>query len=324
MAAEKGDKKPMIVIKKITVVAGGGHGGSWKVAFADFMTAMMAFFLVMWLVNQSPEVKKSVADYFSTPSIIEYNFSNFGVELTLEKLFLDLLNEPLKAFEQFVTPVDKKPNVMDMGLKKIQVQFLMDRIGQFASNVQVLSDEITFDLPAEVLFKSGTSDPSKEYPTIMEEVRLILEGLKDVDVYVNSELPYRESSRASASKNLAEERLDFVMRKVEQALVEPSVDLFGKSTVDKLPSESKRDARGYIKFRILNKAQPKVKTVRRGKLNGQETASNERSNEKSRRQNTEAHGRGTASDSGAEKDPEINETYDNFVDDLTKKAEGRK
>ena len=46
MAEKKGST---IVIKKITIVAGGGHGGAWKVAFADFMTAMMCFFLVMWL-----------------------------------------------------------------------------------------------------------------------------------------------------------------------------------------------------------------------------------------------------------------------------------
>ena len=65
------EKKPIIVVKKITVNEAGHHGGSWKVAFADFMTAMMAFFLVMWLTNQSEEVKKSVAEYFSTPSVIE-------------------------------------------------------------------------------------------------------------------------------------------------------------------------------------------------------------------------------------------------------------
>ena len=63
------EKKAMIVIKKITVVAGGAHGGAWKVAFADFMTAMMAFFLVMWLLaTQSEQTKKAVSDYFSTPT----------------------------------------------------------------------------------------------------------------------------------------------------------------------------------------------------------------------------------------------------------------
>lgn len=46
---------------------GGHHGGAWKVAFADFMTAMMAFFLVMWIAGLSNEVKQSVAGYFKDP-----------------------------------------------------------------------------------------------------------------------------------------------------------------------------------------------------------------------------------------------------------------
>lgn len=45
----------------------GGGGGAWKVAYADFVTAMMAFFLVMWLVGQSKEVKTAVAHYFQPP-----------------------------------------------------------------------------------------------------------------------------------------------------------------------------------------------------------------------------------------------------------------
>jgi chemotaxis protein MotB len=43
------------------------HGGAWKVAYADFVTAMMAFFMVMWLVNQDPSVKKAIAGYFRDP-----------------------------------------------------------------------------------------------------------------------------------------------------------------------------------------------------------------------------------------------------------------
>jgi len=56
-----------IIIKKKKGGHGGGHGGAWKVAFADFMTAMMAFFLVMWLVGQKDEVKQAVAGYFRDP-----------------------------------------------------------------------------------------------------------------------------------------------------------------------------------------------------------------------------------------------------------------
>jgi chemotaxis protein MotB len=56
-----------IIIKRIKVSHGGHHGGAWKVAFADFMTAMMAFFLVMWLVGQAPEVREAVAGHFRDP-----------------------------------------------------------------------------------------------------------------------------------------------------------------------------------------------------------------------------------------------------------------
>src|SRR5881396_3364463 len=48
-------------------MAGKGGGGAWKVAYADFVTAMMAFFLVMWLCAQNSEVKKAVADWFNDP-----------------------------------------------------------------------------------------------------------------------------------------------------------------------------------------------------------------------------------------------------------------
>ncbi len=56
-----------IIIKRIKKGGASHHGGAWKVAFADFMTAMMAFFLVMWLVGQSPEVKQGVAGFFRNP-----------------------------------------------------------------------------------------------------------------------------------------------------------------------------------------------------------------------------------------------------------------
>ena len=146
------EKEPVVVIKKITVQGPGHHGGSWKVAFADFMTALMAFFLVMWLVGQSEETKKNVADYFSTPSIIEYNFSNYGVELTLEKLFLDLINEPLKFFEQFIRPVDKTPNLMAMGSKKIVMHHIADQLGDVANNVQIYGNAVEFEIDANKLF----------------------------------------------------------------------------------------------------------------------------------------------------------------------------
>ena len=70
-----------ILIKKVKKVVGGGHhGGAWKVAYADFVTAMMAFFLLMWLINTtSPEQKKGIADYFAPASVAATNSGSGGI-----------------------------------------------------------------------------------------------------------------------------------------------------------------------------------------------------------------------------------------------------
>ena len=64
-----------IIIKKVVKGGGGGHhGGAWKVAYADFVTAMMAFFLLMWLINTTtPEQKRGIADYFAPASVSPAN-----------------------------------------------------------------------------------------------------------------------------------------------------------------------------------------------------------------------------------------------------------
>ncbi len=65
MAQNKDEKRP-IIIKKIKKGGGGHHGGAWKVAYADFVTAMMAFFLMLWLIATSSQVtKQGLADYFT-------------------------------------------------------------------------------------------------------------------------------------------------------------------------------------------------------------------------------------------------------------------
>jgi chemotaxis protein MotB len=60
--------RPIIILKK-KGGHGGHHGGAWKVAYADFVTAMMAFFMVLWLVGSAPKpVKEAIAGYFNDPS----------------------------------------------------------------------------------------------------------------------------------------------------------------------------------------------------------------------------------------------------------------
>ena len=65
-----GDAKKLqpIIVKKIKKGGHGHHGGAWKIAYADFVTAMMAFFLLMWLLGSTTEGdKKGIADYFQSP-----------------------------------------------------------------------------------------------------------------------------------------------------------------------------------------------------------------------------------------------------------------
>ena len=70
-----------LVIKRIKKSGGGGHhGGAWKVAYADFVTAMMAFFLLMWLINTTtPEQKRGIADYFAAQNISKSSSGAGGV-----------------------------------------------------------------------------------------------------------------------------------------------------------------------------------------------------------------------------------------------------
>src|ERR1700747_1767575 len=70
-----------VVIKKVKKGGGGGHhGGAWKVAYADFVTAMMAFFLLMWLINTTtPEQKRGIADYFAAQNISKTTSGAGGV-----------------------------------------------------------------------------------------------------------------------------------------------------------------------------------------------------------------------------------------------------
>jgi chemotaxis protein MotB len=70
-----------IIIKRVKKGGHGGHhGGAWKVAYADFVTAMMAFFLLMWLINTTtPEQKRGIADYFAAQSISQTSSGAGGV-----------------------------------------------------------------------------------------------------------------------------------------------------------------------------------------------------------------------------------------------------
>src|SRR5579863_2301587 len=87
--------RPIIIVKKK-----GGHGGAWKVAYADFVTAMMALFIVLWLMNSSKQVQDAVGGYFKDPSgtskMVGTDQQGSGENFTLTKEDMAKLKEQLQ------------------------------------------------------------------------------------------------------------------------------------------------------------------------------------------------------------------------------------
>lgn len=248
-----GKEKSITVIKKITISGGGHHGGAWKVAFADFMTAMMAFFLCMWLLSISPEARQSISDYFSTPSVIEYQFRNFGVELTLEKLFADLLNEPLDTVAKLLEPMDKTPNVFEFGDDKMAISYIADNIGKDAEKLEVNHNEINFVIPDNKLFLPGTSEVTADFINIMNRIKKVVSGLDGAKIHITSELYLEGVAEAdpSLASKVATARLDLVQMKVKSSLEHETTDIDGE--IDVKPRGSKvavGPVTGYIRFNI--------------------------------------------------------------------------
>ena len=133
-----------IIIKKVRKGGGAGHhGGAWKVAYADFVTAMMAFFLLMWLINTtSPEQKRGVADYFA-PANVSQSTSGSGGILGGQALGTDGdKNEGTMSFIEQMAP--KPPDVQDRDGQSSQVKGKADNASDADSD-----QETDAHLPAE-------------------------------------------------------------------------------------------------------------------------------------------------------------------------------
>src|SRR3954454_7466437 len=101
---------PPIIIKK-KVSHGGHRGGAWKVAYADFVTAMMALFIVLWLMNSSKQVQEAVGGYFKDPTgtskMVGTNKSGSGDNIALRKQDMAKLKEQLQMVIRQVTDFEK-------------------------------------------------------------------------------------------------------------------------------------------------------------------------------------------------------------------------
>ncbi len=114
------DNTQPIIVKRVKKVAGGHHGGAWKIAFADFATAMMAFFLVMWLMSSAtPEQKKLISGYFQDP---------IGFTESASPHVIDLGGTPTPSPDRTLNQVEQEPASKDAQFDSEQAETLAEQL----------------------------------------------------------------------------------------------------------------------------------------------------------------------------------------------------
>jgi chemotaxis protein MotB len=195
--------KPQIILIKRKGGHGGHHGGAWKVAYADFVTAMMALFIVLWLMNSSKQVQEAVGGYFKDPSgtskLVGTDKSGSGDNLSLRKEDMAKLKEQLQALVRQVSDFDKLKSHIEMTVtaEGLRIELLESETGTF--------------------FESGSSTPTASAREILAVLaaevgklpnRVSLEGHTDARPfsakanYSNWEL---STERANASRRMMED-----------------------------------------------------------------------------------------------------------------------
>lgn len=176
MADEKANN---IVIKKIKKGGHGGHGGAWKVAFADFMTAMMCFFLVMWLMGSDEETKKAIADYFTTATIFKGGSDSLGKQGSAPNTSASLMNGQEGGFDEKSVSEPARPRPVYLQEHKVLSQLVTELFDGNAFSADFNSDYLKFAIPGNLVFQWGSTEISyegKQYLKKLSEVFKNYEG----------------------------------------------------------------------------------------------------------------------------------------------------
>jgi chemotaxis protein MotB len=132
-------KPPIIVIKK-KGSHGVHHGGAWKVAYADFVTAMMALFIVLWLMNSSKPIQEAVGGYFKDPTgtakKIGSDMQGAGESFTISKDNMEELKEELQKSIRQVPNFDKMKSHIDMTITSegLRIELMESATSTFFEN----------------------------------------------------------------------------------------------------------------------------------------------------------------------------------------------
>ena len=146
------NKHPIIIVRKVVADHGEEHGGAWKVAYADFVTAMMALFIVLWLLSASEKVQKAVGGYFQDPTgkgrQTGSTSAGIGETLTLNKTDLERLKDKLEqAMKQIPAFQNMAKQVrMTITAEGLRVDLLETQRGLFFENGNPKPTEAGTDL----------------------------------------------------------------------------------------------------------------------------------------------------------------------------------
>jgi len=191
------------IIKKIKKGGHEGHhGGAWKVAYADFVTAMMAFFLLMWLINTTtPEQKRGIADYFAPESVSRSNSGNGallsgtsaateGVESSGQLAAKTALSPPKDESQEGDPATAESQKAEDEAAKDAELERAAIRLRQAIQDMPdfaKLSRHVLIDTTPEgariqlidqdgrSMFEPGSAEPTPEVRNLLEEVGKVID-----------------------------------------------------------------------------------------------------------------------------------------------------
>lgn len=179
--------RPIIIIKKKVAGHGGHHGGAWKVAYADFVTAMMSLFIVLWLMNSNAKVKEAVAGYFKDPAGTGKlsGTNKEGRDKTVP------IQQPPPVVK---TEMDKLKEDMEKALRNLPTfPKVKDHIAITVTNEGVRME--LMETAKGLFFANGSATPTEELRTVLRAVtelvdkmpnRLMIEGHTDSVPYVGT------------------------------------------------------------------------------------------------------------------------------------------
>ena len=130
------DTPPIIIIRKKSGHAG-HHGGAWKVAYADFVTAMMALFIVLWLMNASKQVQEAVGGYFKDPrgtaKVVGTNMNGAGDYVAVKKQDMQKLKEELLQAIHHIDPDNKLKDRIEITITQegLRIELMESAKGTF-------------------------------------------------------------------------------------------------------------------------------------------------------------------------------------------------